>query len=255
MARPLDQILGELNAVYNPQKDVINSQIGALDPQQQEEQKGLEAAKQDAFGQITQQANRRGLFYSGIPVAEEQKYTGASFLPAVANLRSRYAQQRFNLQNALADLTKDQYLKGQDIYQTEMNRDAEDRRAAANRAALASPSFGGGQVQGATSGYGYQQKADKGFAFVDQNGRPISAASYAAATNTPFRDLLQWMANQGDAGAKNALGFVGNDFGYDPRKLGTRGNLYNSLVWGTPYQDNMPIRSLPLNVNSPGLAR
>ena len=240
MAQALNDILTELNGVYQPQKDLYNQQIQQLDPQMQAEQKGLDAAKSDAFSQITDQANRRGLFYSGIPVSEEQKYTGASYLPAVANLHSRYAQQRFNLQDALAKITQEQYLKGQDIYQTQLNRDA------ASRASGGAGGFGGlgdlSGVLGAGSNipqgqYGRAtQKADGGFAFVDHTGKPISAAQYSQASGIPFRTLLQNMAQAGDKGAQAALGFVGNDFGYDPNKIGAYGSTYNNLVWGTGKQ-------------------
>lgn len=239
MARALDTILAELNQVYNPQRDVIKQQQATLDPMQEAETKGLEAAKNDAFSQITDQANRRGLFYSGIPVAEEQRYTGSTFLPAVANLKSRYAQQRFNLQDALAKLTSEQYLKGQDIYQSELNRDA----ASSGGGGGASPSFGsfGGGGDGAVLGaqVGMSQRTGGGFNFFDSNGNPLSAAQYSQATGKPFRQLLQEMANAGDKGAAKALGFVGNDYNYDPTKIGNDGAIYNALLgglWGRKYQ-------------------
>lgn len=80
------------------------------------------------------------------------------------------------------------------------------------------------------------QRNGGGFNFTDANGKAISAATYAQQTHQAFRTLLQNMANQGDLGARTALGFVGNDFGYDPRKVSagsSQANLYNNLVWGT----------------------
>lgn len=164
MARALADIITELNSVYNPQRDVYSKQVDTLDPQMAAEQQGLQAQQQDSFKQITDTANRRGLLFSGIPLQEQAAYTGQSFLPAVANLKSKYAQQRFNLQDAIAKITQDQYLKGQDIYQGEVTRDEEARqfnerlaaqaradeanraaaRAASGGAGSASPSFGGG---------------------------------------------------------------------------------------------------------------
>lgn len=74
-----------------------------------------------------------------------------------------------------------------------------------------------------------------GFNFTDANGTAISAAQFAATKNIPFRTLLQEMANSGDTGAKTALGFVGNDYGYDPTKVNSPAlaSLYNALVGGT----------------------
>lgn len=169
MARALESILSELNNVYNPQRDAIRQQQEAIDPALQAEEKGLDYAKNDAFQQITNQANRRGLFYSGIPVAEEQKYTGGTFLPALANMRSKYAQQRGNLRDALNSIDLEQRKYGQGLYDQELARDeqirqfnaqldAQERASRAAGAGMASPSFGG-TVQGAASG-GYNSAYD-----------------------------------------------------------------------------------------------
>lgn len=77
------------------------------------------------------------------------------------------------------------------------------------------------------------QRAGGGYNFTS-NGQAISAARYAELTGTPFRSLLQTMANNGDSGAATALGFVGNDFKYDPTKITSYQNAgtYNALTWG-----------------------
>jgi hypothetical protein len=107
---------------------------------------------------------------------------------------------------------------------------------AANKASSGVGSYFGdlGGSSGGTKA-GMTQRGDNGFAFTDANGNPVSAAVYAAATGQSFRDLLTKMAKAGDQGAKSALGFVGNDYGYDPNKVNSQAlaNLYNSLVWGT----------------------
>lgn len=240
MARELSSILSDLNNVYNPQRDVIKQQQASLDPMMEAENKGLDAAKQDAFSQITDQSNRRGLFYSGIPVAEEQKYTGATYLPAVANLRSKYAQQRFNLQDSLNNIDLEQRKYGQSLYDSEVNQDLARQQAAATRAAAGggwSPSMDNNKtlLNTQNGGFGMAKRDGNRFSFVDPNGKAVSAAVYAQATGTPFVDLLKNMAAQGDQGAKAALGFVGNDYGYDKTKInaGNNAGIYNSLTWGT----------------------
>jgi hypothetical protein len=77
------------------------------------------------------------------------------------------------------------------------------------------------------------QRAGGGFNFSYQ-GQAISAARYSQLTGTQFRSLLGTMSNAGDTGAKAALGFVGNDFGYDPTKMSAYQNAgtYNALTWG-----------------------
>lgn len=241
MARALDQILSELNSVYDPQRQNINKQISALDPAQQAEQQGLEAAKNDAFSQITDQANRRGLFYSGIPIKEQQQYTGANFLPAVANLKGRYAQQRFSLQDALNKVQSDQYNQAYGIRQSELDREAQiaaARAASSGGGGYGSPSFGftgggtaNGQVLGASTGYNLQQRSNGGFNFQGPNGQAISAAQYSQATGIPFRTLLSQMAAAGDNGAKAALGLVGNDYGFNRGKVSSSSqvNLLKAL--------------------------
>lgn len=251
MARELSSIISELGNVYDPQRQLVQQQQQALEPALQAEQAGLEAAKSDAFQAITEAANRRGMFYSGVPLAEQAKYTGSTFLPAVANLRSKYQQQRFNLQDALNKIQQEQYSQAYGIRQKELDTEEQQRqfnaqlaaqRSAGGGGGYAMPSFGGGGGAAAAS-YRAAPKQGGGFAFTDPNGNPISAATYAAATGIPFRNLLQNMANQGDQGAKAALNFVGGDFRYDPSKIGQGQNaaIYNALVWGT----NLPQANVP----------
>lgn len=151
MARLVDQIAKELESTYAPIKDLYNRQLSSVDPELQAETAGLEAQKRDSFQQITDAANRRGLFYSGLPIAEEQRYTGTQFLPAVANLKGKYATRRFGLQEAILGLTKEQYDKAQGIREKELAMEAEERRfreqlaaqeRASARAARASASSG-----------------------------------------------------------------------------------------------------------------
>lgn len=225
MARALEQIMQELNATYNPQRDVYNSQIGGLDPQQDAELKGLQAQKEDEFGQITQRANRRGLFYSGLPIAEEQRYTGQQFLPAVANLRGKYANQRFGLMDALAKITQDQSKQAYGIYSSEVQADEErrqfDERMAAQAAqAATSRSSGGGG--GAIFGGGYTQTPQQ---------------TQEQAPQLTLRQQWQNEAQAGDWDAQVALNYAGDDGRYDGpvnsqdeynrlQNMGITGNYY-----------------------------
>lgn len=113
------------------------------------ENKGLEAQKTDSFNQIQLGANRRGLNFSGIPLSEQASYLGSSFLPAVANLKAKYAQQRFNLQDAIAKITQDQYSKAYGLRADELNREAAERAA---RASAGSGGGGGGSFGGFGTG-------------------------------------------------------------------------------------------------------
>ena len=135
MAKTTSQIFKELNASFDPTRKVINQQLGGLDASFDSSRKGLEAQKQKAFSDITTGAKRRGLKFSGIPLAEQAEFTTRNFLPALAELERDIGGQRSALQLALADLTREQGTLAQSLRQTALDREAQDRRAAASRAA------------------------------------------------------------------------------------------------------------------------
>jgi len=78
------------------------------------------------------------------------------------------------------------------------------------------------------------QRAGGGFNFTNAQGKAISAATYSKLTGIAFRTLLETMATKGDAGAQQVLGFVGNNYMYDPTKINSGSNaaMYNSMTWG-----------------------
>ena len=150
MAQQLSDILASLDGVYNPQKQAIQAQIDQLPAQQQAAQAGLDATKTNAFNDINVQANNRGLSYSGMPIAEQAKYLGATYLPAVANLRDTYANKGFGLQQSLLGLNADERKQAQSSYDTQYAADQAAAAQAANRAAVARASSGGGLYGGGT---------------------------------------------------------------------------------------------------------
>lgn len=253
--RSLQQVLSELDSVYNPQIDSIRQRQAAIPGQLQAEEQGLQAKQEQAYGDILNSARRRGLGFSGIPLGEQAKYSANEYMPALARLHTAAKDQASSLEDAIMGLNQQKYTQGQSIYENERNFAEQQRqfneqmaqqRAQAAQAAASqiNPSLGFSTPKG-TAGLDSnfaRQRQDGGFEFVDQYGRPISAAAYAVATGNPFRVVLQRMAEAGDKGAQKALGFVGNDFGYDPNKVSdsSTANLYNSLTWGvsrnaTPY--------------------
>lgn len=177
MARALSDILTELKSTYDPQRqratDFYNQSIGTIDPQEGADLSGLEQAKKNAFSSIETGANRRGLFFSGVPIEEQAKYVGESYLPSIASLKGRYAGIRGDLRNTLAqqlqNIDLDERKFGQGIYQNEMDMNFQREQAAAaeraSRAASAAANapfqFGrgatttgrGGNVQGVATGY------------------------------------------------------------------------------------------------------
>lgn len=158
MAQALADILAQLDPVYAPQKQAVQQQIGALPDQEAADQAGLDTAKTNAFSDINTQANDRGLSYSGMPISEEAKYTGATYLPAVANLKNTYAGKASALQQSLLGLSADEQKQAQSTYATEYaaDQDAAAKVAAAKASAAANPgldlsSLLGGGASGSTA--------------------------------------------------------------------------------------------------------
>ncbi len=230
MARALQDILTELDSVYNPQRQsaqgIYQRGLEDTNPMESADLAGLEQAKKDSFDQITTGANRRGMFFSGVPLKEQAQYVGQNFLPGVANLKNRYAGIRGNLYQTLAqtlgniDVEKNKY--GRDIYNTEVAQDLErERAAAASRASSGgsagfSPSFGG-----------------------------FTAVQGAQDSGLTLRQQWQNEASAGDWNAQVALNYAGDDGRYDGKvnsvdednilkSMGITGNYYPPSTVATP---------------------
>lgn len=263
--KSVQQINTELGSIYDPQVQSIQQRKTLIPQQLQAEESGLQAKQTQAYDEILGGARRRGLGFSGIPLGEQAKYNSTEYMPALARLRQGAREQEMSLADAIMKINQERfgmanqlqrYSVEDDRWERQFSEDrrryeqqlAEARRSAAAAArgsggfSLGGGGFGAGGQKTAPAILGATQRKDKGFAFTDPNGRPVSAAVYARINNIPFRSLLNRMAKLGDPGAKNALGFVGDDFGYDPNKIGNNSNLYNSLVWGSglKYDPNRP---------------
>lgn len=239
--RTLDQIIAELNPIYQPSVDLYQRQQSLIPTQIAEQEKGLEAKKEVAFNDILGGARRRGLGFSGIPLSEQAKYTATDFLPALANLRKQGQDQAFSLQEAINSVNERKQSAALGMRQYEQQRyDAfleQQRREEAERRARAaansfSPTFGGGAKPAPTPTV--SRKDDGGFAFTDTAGRPISAAVYAQQTGTPLGELLQNMAKQGDRYAAQMYNQIRANQGWfaDPRNKAIISRMYSPIFWG-----------------------
>lgn len=72
---------------------------------------------------------------------------------------------------------------------------------------------------GGGGGAQMQQRSGGGYNFQDASGNATNAAAYSQAKGIPIRTLLQQMASSGDAGAKTALNYVGNDYGVNKQSI------------------------------------
>lgn len=188
MAQSLDQIIAELDASYNPSRQSINDRINGLQPAQDADLAGLEVQKQNAFGDITNGARARGMGFSGIPLAEQGKYVGGTFLPAVAKVKQSYQEGRNSLVDALNNMNIDQRKTAMSIRETQQDRDFQAEQArlareASERAARAAA--GGGSLASLLGGGG--------------GSAPTSGGQAQAAVPKPTDRTLSGGKSQQDA--------------------------------------------------------
>lgn len=243
-------------AGYANDRNILQQRLSALPGQADAEIKGLDAKLGAANDNILQGARARGIGFSGIPIAEQAQYAATDYAPAVARVKTAQNEQSTGILGTLNSLSRDQRTQAQNIFEAQRQFDEQKRqfdlqmaeqraqRAAAERAARMQASAGdflgglglgdGGGAAAGKPGTQAQMSQRKGGGFnFTIGGKSVSAAAYAAATKTPIRTLLATMAKAGDSGAKAALGFVGGDMRYDPRKMNAQNAaVYNSLFWG-----------------------
>jgi len=234
MARTLDQIIKELDPTFSGQRKTLNDRANLIPGQIKSEEAGLQAKQGQAFNQILGGARQRGLGFSGIPLGEQAQYTATEFLPAIARLRQSGREQAMSLQDAILGINERRDTLGQQIFQGEQDRAAQERQAAQARAAQAAATFGAFNSLG-LGGQGGEQASTRpriertqngGFNFFDAFGEPVNAAEYVALNNQSggqlgYRELLSKMAKDGDRNAAVALRYVGDDgmFGNAPSQF------------------------------------
>lgn len=159
--RTLDQVIGELGSVYNPQIQSIQQQKALIPQGVEADITQAKAEQSNAYEDILGGARRRGLGFSGIPLGEQAKYASTVFAPEVLRARQRGKQQELSLTDALNSIYENRRkyadtLRQGDIANDQWNqtfafekekwaqslRDQAEARAAASRAAAAS--YGGG---------------------------------------------------------------------------------------------------------------
>lgn len=153
--RNIDQILAEVSAKSDPQRQIVMRQIADLPNQQIAAESGLDAKRDRGFEDINLGARRKGVAYWGAPIAEQQKYLATDYLPAAANLKSSFNERRNTLDSALADIGRSDYTTANDLFNNDRNFYEQQRRfneelamkrqeAAASARTAASPTVGGG---------------------------------------------------------------------------------------------------------------
>lgn len=270
MANSLQDILNELDAGgYNDSRALINSQLSQLPAQYDAQIAGLNAQKDQAFQDIANNASSRGIAYSGIPIGEQAKYIGNTYLPALAKVRQSQNDQSTALQDALNKTNIEERGKAYGIWQNQQSLDASRAAAAASSKSLAdlfnqnqngngnananaTPAlFPGMSYKNGTGGNG-------GYNFSWGN-KPVSAATYAKVNGLPLSKLIFNMAQSGDTTAANAYRDI-----ISSSKPDSQGNYaispqlmakYSPLFWGEiPTQAAGPVSKskkplTPANLN------
>jgi hypothetical protein len=248
LAKSLDEILQEIDAGYNPQRQAIQTRLDALPVQADAEIAGLNATKDQAFSDILGGARDRGMGFSGVPLAEQSRYTASTFLPAVARVRQSQNESRQSLFDALNNINLDKTKFGQSLYQAGLDREEQQRQfnaqleAQRRAAAQQNATFGGlfdpkaGTTQSPLSLQGATLKNAQAGGAGGYNfsfgGRPISAVGFAGVNNLNPADVLYSMANSGDTYAATAYKEIVNNGGKITPQLAQK---YSSLFWGTNF--------------------
>lgn len=102
--RDLNGLISTLTQGAQGQFNQINSDIAANDAAGTAQIAGLDAKKTRAFGDITQGAQNKGMFFSGFTPDAQATYTADTYLPALAELQRTIAGTRSQLLGKKADL-------------------------------------------------------------------------------------------------------------------------------------------------------
>lgn len=136
----LNDIISQYTAAQAPENAQIDTSINNNDASGAGQVAGLNAAKDQAYGGITQDAVNRGGYFSGFTPDQEAKYTGATYLPALAKLQTTIASTRNTLlgqKATLASQANTAALSTQQQQQKELDAYNQAQEAAAAQAAEA----------------------------------------------------------------------------------------------------------------------
>lgn len=236
----LDQILAQLDPAYAPQRTLFQQQQALIPGQTQTALTGLEATKQNAFRDVNTGANSKGLAFSGIPAAEQTRYLGEKYLPAVAGVTQDAQKQSLTLAQSLAQLESDKRLKGIDTQQGQQKsldayleaertrqfqaqQNALDRQAAAAKASSSGglTAYQAAQLaKDAANQFKIKTLKSGNYSATGPNGAPISVFQYSQNTGNSFLDLLRNSGSAYDRKAYNdAQGWLKQFKGDENRTL------------------------------------
>lgn len=198
----------QLGSVYDPQTSSVNTQLAGLQPLQDAQQSGLDQAKVNAFRDITQGANAKGVMFSGVPIDQQAQYVGTKYLPAVANLKQTFANQRTTLLDKINQINAQRANQAQGIV-SDAQKNATDAAykntqlqldyAKLNASRANSASSASNKADAAAAKLASQYKVTTfgsgNYKFTGPNGRPTNLAGYLDGIGGGVSDLKQLLAN------------------------------------------------------------
>ncbi len=98
------QAFDQTAGVYQPQTNLIQSQIDALPGQEQATLSSLDQAKVNAFRDIGESANAKGVLFSGFTPDQQAQYIGTKYLPAYAEAKTATANAKTSLLSKINDI-------------------------------------------------------------------------------------------------------------------------------------------------------
>jgi hypothetical protein len=102
-----DQAYAGLAGIYDPETALVNKQMGEADTTASADLSSLDQAKINAFKGIENNANAKGVLFSGVTPENELTYTGTKYLPAVAGVKTAQTNTKNTLTAQLNKIMAD----------------------------------------------------------------------------------------------------------------------------------------------------
>lgn len=237
VVQDLNSLVAKYQAALKPQADALDASINDNTQSGTAQTAGIDAKQTAAFGSIATQANAHGQDFTGFTPDAEAKYTGATYLPALATLQNTIDATKNTLLGKKADLAasantsalgeQSQEQKDLQTYQQQQAAAAaaaaaetQKENAAAQQAALDRQNAlaiagvnNSSKTPKAVTGYGLAKNAIGGLAFHGPNGQPVSAGAYLDAISggqAGTKDLAALLSTSGTSDDQKIAKSIGN---------------------------------------------
>ena len=94
----------QVDQIYKPQEQWINNQLTALPTYYNAQKASMEQAKVNAFRDIGNTAQGRGMFFSGFQPHEQARYLGEKYLPGLMEIDNQMNREKTGLLGQMANV-------------------------------------------------------------------------------------------------------------------------------------------------------